>query len=66
MEFKIALFIMIIYFFLLSKMFNNFFLKKIPGAIEYETPTEKGILIGAFFMATSYLAVDFLVKSELI
>lgn len=66
MNTKVALFLMIVYFFLSSKMFNIYFLKKIPGAIEYDSPTEKGIMIGAVFMALGFLLIEFLVKSELI
>lgn len=63
---KIAGFIMIAYFFISSKMFNQTFLKKIPGALEYECPTEKGLLIGGFFMAMLYLLIGFLVRAEFI
>ena len=66
MRIKIAIFLMIAFFFISSKMFNQYFLKKIPGAIEYESPTEKGLFIGAVFMAIAFLIIEFLVRTEFI
>lgn len=66
MKIKVAIFLMIAFFFISSKMFNQYFLKKIPGAIEYESPTEKGLLIGAVCIAAAFLLIDFLVHGEFI
>lgn len=65
-DLKIAGFLMIAYFFVSSKMFNQTFLKKIPGALEYESPTEKGLIIGGFIIAILYLIIGFLVRSDFI
>ena len=63
---RTAIFIMVAYFFISSKMFNETILKNIPGALEYENPSDKGIFIGSVFMALIFLLINFLVNADFI
>ena len=47
-------------------MFNQTILKNIPGAIEYEAPSEKGLFVGAFCLAIIYLFINTAVNSDLL
>lgn len=47
-------------------MFNQTILRNIPGAIEYESPSEKGLFIGAFCLAIIFLIVNTAVNAEIL
>ena len=63
---RVAIFLFLTYFLISSKMFNQTILKNIPGAIEYEAPSEKGLFVGAFCLAIIYLFINTAVNSDLL
>jgi len=65
-SFRVAIFIFLGFFLFSSKMFIQTFLRNIPGALEYEAPSEKGLFISAFLMAVYFLLINSAVNYELI
>lgn len=65
-EFKISVFLAIIFFFLNARMYYMAVLKKIPGTLEYDMPNEKGLAISAFILAIGFLLINFLVTNNYI
>ncbi len=63
---KVAFFLALIYFILVSRVFNQYILKRIPGTLDYDMITEKGAAVSAVFLALAFLLINFLVAEELI
>jgi hypothetical protein len=63
-SFRIAAFVAVAFFFITSRMFNEVVLKKIPGALSYDAPTDQGHMIGAVLMALVYIIISFLVEVD--
>lgn len=61
---RVAIFLAIAFFFISSRMFNETILKKIPGAVSYDAPTDKGLIIGAIIIAVVFIIINFLVNAE--
>jgi hypothetical protein len=61
---KVSIFLAIAFFFISSRMFNEVILKKIPGALSYDSPTDKGHIAGAILIGLIYIMVSFAVDAE--
>ena len=63
---KTALILFIAVFFIFSKLFIQNVLKQIEGFVEYEYPSEKGLLFCAVMVSLAFLAINFLVNNEIL
>jgi len=63
---RTAIFLMIGYFIITSRLFIQTFFKKIPGTLDYEMLSIKGNFIAAFLLALYYILIDFLISHKLI
>lgn len=63
---KIIVFLFIIYILINSNVFIDKILGKINGAVEYKTPTTKGVIIQSTILVLLYMCMDVIINMDYI